>query len=181
MIKKCKKCKKGFTLVELLVVIAIIGILAAVGVTALSGARTKARDAKRVADTKQIQSALEMYYTDQQVYPIGSALALGGLTDCNSGADVCDTISETNGISHTSSGLTYMGLIPGDPSAQNAECAVGSTSPCHYSYTALPSGCDNSTNNCTSYTLYAYLEGSSGPLSGLICANDKGIASSTCP
>jgi prepilin-type N-terminal cleavage/methylation domain-containing protein len=172
--------KKGFTLVELLVVIAIIGILAAVGVTALSGARAKARDAARVADIKQIQSAFELYYTDQQYYPVGTTLALGDLTDCTT---ACDTISSTNGIAATAAGTTYMGLIPKDPSAQALECDAASTAACHFSYTATPADCDNGAGgNCTGYTLYSYLEGAAGGLNaGVICANQNGVANSTCP
>lgn len=61
---------KGFTLIELLVVIAIIGILSAVVLASLNSAREKSRDAKRVADLKQIQLALELYYDDNSsVYP----------------------------------------------------------------------------------------------------------------
>jgi len=63
--------KKGFTLIELLVVIAIIGILTSVALASLNSARAKARDAKRSADIKQIQTALEMYYTDNGQYPPG--------------------------------------------------------------------------------------------------------------
>ncbi|PIZ56329.1 MAG: prepilin-type cleavage/methylation domain-containing protein, partial [Candidatus Tagabacteria bacterium CG_4_10_14_0_2_um_filter_40_13] len=56
------KSKKGFTLIELLVVIAIIGILASVVLASLNSARKKSRDARRVADIKQIQLALEMFF-----------------------------------------------------------------------------------------------------------------------
>ena len=64
-----KKNQKGFTLIELLVVIAIIGILSALSVLALNSARARARDAKRIADIRQIQTALEMYYNEFNVYP----------------------------------------------------------------------------------------------------------------
>lgn len=56
--------QKGFTLIELLVVIAIIGILSTMAVVALTGANTKARDSKRMADLKVLQTAVEMYISD---------------------------------------------------------------------------------------------------------------------
>ncbi len=61
--------KKGFTLIELLVVVAIIGLLSTLSIVALNTARAKARDARRVSDVKQIQTALELYYNDQGDYP----------------------------------------------------------------------------------------------------------------
>ena len=63
---------KGFTLIELLVVIAIIGILASIVLASLNSARVKSRDARRVADIKQLQLALELYYNDNAVYPATS-------------------------------------------------------------------------------------------------------------
>ena len=65
------KSKKGFTLIELLVVIAIIGILASVVLASLNSARKKSRDARRVADIKQIQLALEMFFDANRSYPTG--------------------------------------------------------------------------------------------------------------
>ncbi|MBU1159826.1 type II secretion system GspH family protein [Patescibacteria group bacterium] len=45
-----------------MVVIAIIGILASVVLASLNTARKKSRDARRIADLKQIQLALELYF-----------------------------------------------------------------------------------------------------------------------
>ena len=74
--------KKGFTLIELLVVIAIIGLLSTLAVVALGSARVKARDSKRVSDLKQVQTALELYYTDNNAYPAGNALLFGEAAGC---------------------------------------------------------------------------------------------------
>jgi type II secretory pathway pseudopilin PulG len=51
------------------VVIAIIGLLASIVLVSLNTAREKARDTRRLADLKQIQTALEMYYDDNGRYP----------------------------------------------------------------------------------------------------------------
>lgn len=60
----------GFTLIELLVVIAIIGILASIVLASLNTARVKSRNARRIADLKQIQLALELYFDgNSSVYP----------------------------------------------------------------------------------------------------------------
>lgn len=61
--------RRGFTLIELLVVIAIIGILSSVVLASLNSARTKARDTRRIADLKQIQIALELYFDANSKYP----------------------------------------------------------------------------------------------------------------
>jgi len=66
---------KGFTLIELLVVIAIIGLLSSIVLASLNSARKKSRDARRVADIKQIQVALEMYFdANNGSYPPGTSL-----------------------------------------------------------------------------------------------------------
>ena len=69
------KKNKGFTLIELLVVIAIIGVLASVVLASLNTARRKSRDARRIADIKQIQLALELYFDGVGIsnYPLATA------------------------------------------------------------------------------------------------------------
>jgi prepilin-type N-terminal cleavage/methylation domain-containing protein len=74
MIQYFTKKQRGFTLIELLVVIAIIGILASIVLVSLGGARTKARDARRQSDIRQIQLAMEMYYDSGQAYLTSAAM-----------------------------------------------------------------------------------------------------------
>ena len=61
--------RSGFTLIELLVVIAIIGLLSAIVLASLNTARTKGQDAARIADTKSLETAMELYYNDNNKYP----------------------------------------------------------------------------------------------------------------
>ncbi len=72
--------QKSFTLIELLVVIAIIGLLSSIVLVSLSGARAKARDAKRKQEIRQMMMALELYYADHEEYP-----ASGGASSPNGG------------------------------------------------------------------------------------------------
>lgn len=61
--------RPGFTLVELLVVIAIIGILSSLSTVALTSARSRARDAQRRGDLRQVYTALQLYYDVRDTYP----------------------------------------------------------------------------------------------------------------
>jgi general secretion pathway protein G len=70
---------KGFTLVELIIVIMIIGILAATMLPKVMGGPARARDAQRKANLAAITTALELYYTDNEAYPV--VLTLGSTLD----------------------------------------------------------------------------------------------------
>ncbi len=59
----------GFTLIELLTVIAIIGLLASIVIVGLDTARAKSRDGKRIADIKQLQLSLELFFDANGGYP----------------------------------------------------------------------------------------------------------------
>lgn len=80
--------KKGFTLIELLIVVAIIGLLATLAIISLTSAQSKARDTKRISDIKSLQSAVEMYYNDNNAYPVPTTWALleSGLANQLNGA-----------------------------------------------------------------------------------------------
>ncbi len=61
--------RKAFTLIEMLIVVAIIGILASAIMVGLGPAQQKGRDARRESDLRQIQNALELYYSKNGYYP----------------------------------------------------------------------------------------------------------------
>lgn len=100
---------KGFTLVELLVVIAIIGLLSTLAIVALGSARSKARDARRISDVKQIQTALELYFADQGVYP---TVAAPGITLGEGGANDVLTDAGFEDSGSVAGSVTYMGQVP---------------------------------------------------------------------
>ncbi len=139
--------KKGFTLIELLVVIAIIGILATVSVIALQASRSRARDAKRLADVKQLTSALALYQHDAETYPA--------------------TASVTPGIVLSYNGTVYMAVVPTPPLPDDG--CEGSTA---YTYTMQVVSGDQ-----TSYTLkYCLGSDTAGITKGLNMATPAGIS-----
>ncbi len=100
--------KKAFTLLELLVVIGIIAILVTLGIASYSTAQKKARDAKRSADLKSFQSAMEQCYAvNSFAYPTISG---GGSTSISEtcptaggpSLTITDPSSETYTVSSTS-------------------------------------------------------------------------------
>ena len=83
---------QGFTLVELLVVIAIIGVISTIAFLSFNRARQRARDAVRVADMRQISSALAVYFNVFGHYPVNwdnddGSVCNGGT--CNDGDPCC--------------------------------------------------------------------------------------------
>jgi prepilin-type N-terminal cleavage/methylation domain-containing protein len=72
---------RGFTLIELLVVIAIIGLLSTIIAAPIQSARKKARDAKKIAELKSTELALEQYAESNSAqYPTTPFAKTGGLS-----------------------------------------------------------------------------------------------------
>ena len=109
--------KKGFTLIELLVVIAIIGLLSTIAVVALNSARAKSRDAKRIGDIKQIQTALELAFAETNAYPTATSTTLGtgnALVLCNNNGPVFQA-------NDTGCSTVFMANIPSNPPPNGAD------------------------------------------------------------
>ncbi len=123
------KKQKGFTLIELLVVIAIIGLLSTLAVVALNNARQKSRDAKRISDIKQVQTALELYYNDANGYPPAAPA----------------TPTVFSGTALTFNTTTYMGMIPTAPLPFDTGCTAANNS---YAYVGTTGGTTYSLTYC---------------------------------
>lgn len=122
----------GFTLIELLVVVAIVGVLASVILSNLTTARAKGRDARRLSDMKQIQIALELYFSNNIVYP--------GNTDNDCGGwDAGFNGGQESGDAFVAS-LETAGFIPDTPGDPIATANCGGYA--YYRYVPGAYGCD---------------------------------------
>lgn len=96
--------RRGFTLVELLVVIAIIGMIAAVIMSSLSSGRKKSRDARRIADVRGIQNALNLYSTSNKgIYP-------AVIDDLVTGSYINQVPSDPSGTAYSYAGILGGGI-----------------------------------------------------------------------
>ena len=160
---------RGFTLIELLVVIAIIGLLSTLAVVALNSAREKARDAKRVADVKQLQTALELYFNDNSGYPPDTGFDNIIILGSSGGSYVC--LGGTAGFQNAGCSVDntpiYMGLVPSNPKPNGVD----------YIYEAWDGGGGHcASGSCPEYTIEFSLEGRTGGLaSGAVTASQDGI------
>lgn len=134
------KKESGFTLLELLIVIVIIGILAVLIVPNLTSGPARARDSQRKSDMRNVKTALETYFNDNNQYPGGTGSAgYAGLS--------------------TTLVSTYIKVLPVDPKGGTQAAPI-------YSYTASPASCAPGGTACTSYVLSTTLENTKDPQAG---------------
>lgn len=121
-INKILKKDGGFTLLELLIVIVIIGILAVLIVPNLTAGPKRARDAQRKSDLRNVKTALESYFNDNNVYP-------------NAANYAALSTSLVPGL---------IKALPADPKAGNPVYTYTSASP--YSSYTLTATCENASD-----------------------------------
>lgn len=93
-----KRILRGFTLVELLVVILLITLLSTVVYASYTRALAMGRDGRRKTDLASLRDALELYYSENNRYPI----------PCT---NWCDVNSANLGVLVP----TYINPLPSDP------------------------------------------------------------------
>ncbi|MBC8404983.1 MAG: type II secretion system protein [Planctomycetes bacterium] len=76
-----KRRQAGFTIIEMLIVVTILAMLAGVLVPILQEGQSTARDSRRMADLRSVQSALADYYHENGGYPNTSGEWFGDATD----------------------------------------------------------------------------------------------------
>ncbi len=100
------KNKIGFTLVELLVVIFIIVLIGTLVTVSFLNIKRGSRDAKRITDITEIQTALENYKFFEGSYP--------------------ETLTPGESLVGHNTGNTYLTMVPENPSYQSYDCSYDS-------------------------------------------------------
>ena len=154
------KKRAGFTLIELLVVVAIMGLLAALAVISLNSARARARDASRISNIKQVQTALELYFLDNYKYPADPTHNLIEGLCLSSGGDFATACS----------GTTYMGKIPENPQPRTD----GTCDDTEYTYNATNVGTNGT--DLSYYIIYCLGHATGDISAGIHHATPAGIA-----
>ena len=93
--------KKGFTLIELLIVVVIIGILAAIAIPKFANTKEKAYVASMKSDLRNLVTAQEAYFADNNSTYAGSTTAMG--TNYRASTGVTVTINSSTNTGWTAS------------------------------------------------------------------------------
>lgn len=120
-----KNNNKGFTLIEILIAIAIVAIIASVFVGNFFSSIARGRDSRRKQDLRSIAQGLELYYTDNGLYP--TALPTPR-----------ELFAHPNDLN-----TVYMQELPGDPAAGKRYCYQSADGSSYQLYAGLENNGDS--------------------------------------
>ena len=170
--KSTRTSSRGFTLIELLLVVVLISILSGVvlSVVNVGGLRARSRDAQRAGDLKRIQTALELYFSDNRGYPQSSS---SWLQIVSTGSDPLNTVLKG----------TYIQVIPQDP--RNGESmAAASCNLSNFGYYYRTDACAGSGCLASRYVIATFMESQSAAeastCSNLSNCSSGNVASCSC-
>ncbi len=163
--------KKGFTLLEILVVIAIIALVGVFAAVAVNSARSKQRDATRLSNVRQLQSALEDHFNETNSYPSGDLLPLG-----DGAQSACLSVSGFRADCSSESEV-FLRIVPGTyPDGLDGAVTCGEPARNAFCYTQRQEG--------DGYVIHFELENglsSVGLQKGVNCAVPDGMEAGVCP
>jgi type IV pilus assembly protein PilA len=103
------RLKKGFTLIELLIVVVIIGILAAIAIPKFANTKEKAYVASMKSDLRNLITAQEAYYADNNNSFSQSTTSLGTNYQSSPGVTVViGSVTATSWVATATTTLTAM-------------------------------------------------------------------------
>lgn len=111
-----ENCPAGFTLIELTLAMMVLGILIAVVVTAINPAQrlAQAKDAKRIADLKQIAEVLNAHFTANSSFPLPTCTFNGWERSEKTGDEGDCSGNKSDFMEYLSAG-SWLKTVPLDP------------------------------------------------------------------
>ncbi|GAC1503132.1 MAG: hypothetical protein NVS1B14_08340 [Vulcanimicrobiaceae bacterium] len=113
---------RGFTLIELMIVVAIIAILAGILIPNFTHARAQAQTAACEANLREIATALELYFADNQSYPGGSGGAITAATIASGGVSYLSSVPQDPAASPITRPYTYLSTASANPPSYTITC-----------------------------------------------------------
>ena len=94
--------KRGFTIVELLIVVIVIGVLAGIVLNTIGASQRKARDTQRTTDLQAVYKSLELYYQENDGYPLAADFDIDIFNGLNP-----DSIADPRGVQINTTASDY--------------------------------------------------------------------------